>query len=255
LGTSNKQSAAVTATATATSLAAQAKPDEVVTNRIKRAESAPVASSPKNSDSKDTEKTTNNQPAAAASSSSFWSFSGLFRSSADKKKEAKLGKKMEAYFDKAKGRWVFPGEEDKVEDDPGAAPPPMAMGAASTTSPAAGAIPGAIPGDAGGNSSSGQSAAERLSMPAPGPISYRRNRKKRGPTSRYAITGSFASPMQSSASPARTSSSASMRPGGGMSSMRPPSIGSFGTPPAQGQEKPKGTGSASTTSNGFGTPK
>tara|TARA_B110000208_G_C11339878_1_gene273325 strand:- start:86 stop:487 length:402 start_codon:yes stop_codon:yes gene_type:complete len=57
----------------------------------------------------------------------------MFRSENDKKKEAKLGKSLEAYFDKSLGKWVFPtegGEETRGEgvdrgmDNNG---PPMAM--------------------------------------------------------------------------------------------------------------------------------
>merc|ERR1719353_665804 len=36
---------------------------------------------------------------------------------------AKEGLAMKAYFDKEKGRWVFPGEEAAVEDEAPAAPP------------------------------------------------------------------------------------------------------------------------------------
>ena len=70
--------------------------------------------------------------AGSESRRSSW-LQGMFRSENDKKKEAKLGKSLEAYFDKSLGKWVFPtegGEETRGEgvdrgmDNNG---PPMAM--------------------------------------------------------------------------------------------------------------------------------
>jgi hypothetical protein len=44
----------------------------------------------------------------------------------DDVKEADMGQSMQAYFDKDKGRWVFPGQNSEEEvDDPGSRPPPI----------------------------------------------------------------------------------------------------------------------------------
>jgi hypothetical protein len=47
-------------------------------------------------------------------------------------KQADLGQAMEAYFDKDKNRWVFPGEEDAPEADAALGPPPSNLGVSAS---------------------------------------------------------------------------------------------------------------------------
>lgn len=54
--------------------------------------------------------------------------------------DANLGKSMEAYFDKATGKWVFPGEEDN-NNDPAIKPPPIASLSRESSSSAMSQIP------------------------------------------------------------------------------------------------------------------
>merc|ERR1711871_1735488 len=83
---------------------------------------APAKSAPSTPSEK---KTKPKQPTTPGSKSSAW---GTLTGWVTKKLNpdatvAKEGLKMEAYFDKEKGRWIIPGEEAAEEDEAPAAPP------------------------------------------------------------------------------------------------------------------------------------
>merc|ERR1711871_79283 len=84
----------------------------------------PTPASQSKEKAKSTEKTT----ASPGAGASLWgSVRGWIAEKVNPDaKVAKMGEQMDAYFDKEKNRWVFPGEDAQEDDGPPAAPPTAA---------------------------------------------------------------------------------------------------------------------------------
>eukprot|EP00948_MAST-09A_sp_MAST-9A-sp1_P000348 g348.t1 len=196
----------------------------------------------------DDEKT---RTSSGSSGGFFSSLKGIFASKEDQRKIAKgEGKSMEAYFDKALGKWVFPDDDPDSATTPALPPPPkmnMGMGGGATgvntqahqpqqtsttpgmstpTQQQATGPTGAPVGTPNANMTSG-------SAPLPPAGGFNMNRPRRGSSfaaSRYASFGNYSKPTPS---PQQNSGSGSQPSG-------PPKSFSFGVSDAKPNVTSKG---------------